>query len=175
MHINVEYFSKEVPEPFRSKLSGSYMQVFSLPPWNESFTGEEVVKIITNWERVGADIFLITIKENVVGFGIGMTLSDYHDQALILPHIPIPPSKVYWLTDVGVDTDFQGLGLGKLLTNLRLTTAKERGMEAVAARTRPDSKAYSLLISLGFDEVGQDSFITGGVESTRAIFLKKLS
>jgi len=176
--IKALHFTRNVHGSFRTQLSDLYRSVFALPPWNEIFSDVEMESVIGTWESAPneSDIHLLTHEEDdkVIGFGVGTRLDDYHDSKEVLIHIQGDPKIIYWITELGVDPNYQTYGLGRLLLRTLVDRSTERGFNTIATRTRPDSKAFTLFQKMGFVEVGRDEFTTGGVSSMRAILMKTL-
>lgn len=76
------------------------------------------------------------------------------------------------ITNVAVEPDYQGAGLGRRLMNELMGRVKQLGVDAMTLEVRPSNqKAVSLYASLGFKSVGQrPKYYTNPVEAAEIMW-----
>lgn len=80
------------------------------------------------------------------------------------------------ITNVAVDTDYQGQGLGRRLMNELTSRVKALGVDSMTLEVRPSNTvAINLYTSLGFRSVGQrPKYYTNPVEAAEIMWNTKL-
>lgn len=80
------------------------------------------------------------------------------------------------ITNVAVDPDYQGQGLGRRLMNELTSRVKALGVDSMTLEVRPSNTvAINLYISLGFRSVGQrPKYYTNPVEAAEIMWNTKL-
>lgn len=80
------------------------------------------------------------------------------------------------ITNVAVDPDYQGLGLGRRLMNELTSRVKALGVDSMTLEVRPSNTvAINLYTSLGFRSVGQrPKYYTNPVEAAEIMWNTKL-
>lgn len=80
------------------------------------------------------------------------------------------------ITNVAVDPDYQGQGLGRRLMNELTSRAKALGVDSMTLEVRPSNTvAINLYTSLGFRSVGQrPKYYTNPVEAAEIMWNTKL-
>lgn len=80
------------------------------------------------------------------------------------------------ITNVAVDPDYQGQGLGRRLMNELTTRVKALGVDSMTLEVRPSNTvAINLYTSLGFRSVGQrPKYYTNPVEAAEIMWNTKL-
>ena len=80
------------------------------------------------------------------------------------------------ITNVAVDPDYQGQGLGRKLMNERTSRVKALGVDSMTLEVRPSNTvAINLYTSLGFRSVGQrPKYYTNPVEAAEIMWNTKL-
>jgi ribosomal protein S18 acetylase RimI-like enzyme len=108
----------------------------SVTEGNSLFWGE---KRLADWISADQDIMLVAeINHKVVGFQITNISSS---------------SKIGYLSDLAVDENFRGNGVGSALTKQTLSIMKEQGITYVYALTQPkNTNIHSLLRKHGFEQ-----------------------
>ena len=80
------------------------------------------------------------------------------------------------ITNVAVDPDYQGQGLGRRLMNELISRVKAMGVDSMTLEVRPSNTvAINLYTSLGFRSVGQrPKYYTNPVEAAEIMWNTKL-
>ena len=80
------------------------------------------------------------------------------------------------ITNVAVDPDYQGQGLGRRLMNELTSRVKALGVDSMTLEVRPSNTvAFNLYTSLGFRSVGQrPKYYTNPVEAAEIMWNTKL-
>lgn len=117
-----------------------YGEVFSEPPWNETWTTEATLQAVSNpllrwWIAIHDD--------RVVGFVAGcIGSSEEIEKGFKIPPGVLLGEKVGYLAELGVAAEFRRNGLARRLTTKLLDSFREEETDSFAVRTRPGTGNY---------------------------------
>lgn len=117
-----------------------YGQVFSEPPWNETWTTEATLQAVNNpllrW-------WVAMENGKVIGFVAGCVGAPEEIGAgFKIPDNVLLGARVGYLAELGVAAEFRRDGLARRLTTELTTYFREEGVEGFAVRTRPGTGNY---------------------------------
>jgi len=117
-----------------------YGQVFSEPPWNETWTTEATLQTVHNpllrwWVAVQ--------NSTVIGFVAGCVNSSSEiESGFNIPPAVLFGKQVGYLAELGVAAEFRRDGLARRLTTELTTYFREEEVDGFAVRTRPGTGNY---------------------------------
>ena len=119
-----------------------YIDAFSQPPWNESWTPESARKRMQGIiERKGFTGFLAQVESNPVGFVLGHHLTNY------------PLKDYFHIQELLVASQFRRLGIGKQLMTALMASLTEINIHKMSLLTRKGSPAERIFTKMGFKKV----------------------
>lgn len=168
-----------VSEEIRKKCARLYCQIWKEPPWNESFWEEAGVlaDMQRELEKPCAEGFIAvylralyryeyencrTVSDEtlmmVAGFTWGYPVSQEELREIAgnnaLDPLFCEHSRVFYVDELGVNSEHRGRGIGKRLSHLLLKAAKTHGIKLAVLRTDDQAvAARRLYSSLGFSEL----------------------
>lgn len=141
-----------------------YCQIWKEPPWNEDFWKAEDVRrdILRDSQKPAGECFIATFQNGngheVAGFTWGYMSSREHLTEIsgsnFFMNSPLLDGNVFYVDELGVNSDFRGHGIGKHLSDQLILNAKANGADSLVLRT--DEKALAaraLYALLGFNEI----------------------
>jgi len=145
--------TKENYEHYKDAYIKLYQDIFSKAPYFEIFTREEVERVY-RLSLLNATISLLAIEnDQLIGFALGIQLSMHNDKnfkTLVDKYFEL--ERVLYNAELGVHSQYRGLGIGSRLINKRVAFAKEKGYRAICMRTKKEgSMSVSLYKRLGFE------------------------
>jgi ribosomal protein S18 acetylase RimI-like enzyme len=152
-----------------------YATSFSGWPWFEKWTSDDAVNELRAYQRKeNAGMFVVEEKGKVVGIGIGFPVNDL--EAHGMPYLKGKvPSQAYYLADLAVPPEHRRKGYASLLVKAREAHAASLGCPVVFGRTRVDNTPkINQFKKDGYAEVHRAKAVTGGIESERAYYMKRL-
>ncbi|MEW5954945.1 MAG: GNAT family N-acetyltransferase [Candidatus Micrarchaeota archaeon] len=152
-----------------------YAASFSGWPWFEKWTPEDAVNELRAYhKRENTGMFVVEEKGKVVGIGIGFPVNDLKAHGMSYLKAKVPQGA-YYLADLAVHPEHRRKGFASLLVKAREAHAASLGCPAVFGRTRADNvPKISQFKKDGYAEIHRAKAVTGGVESERAYYLKRL-
>ena len=139
--------------------------LFSSPPWNESWTEEAGQNVILSMRDRGDSFFVIREEgaTHPIAVGIGRVVSTPRDEPDLLTFGV--PSSTFHIHEVMVDKRFQGRGLASSLMKALLAEAKRLDADFVSSRTRGDNPAMLRVFrKFGFKCYGAEELEYAGVK-----------
>lgn len=151
-----------------------YKRVFSAPPYNEMFTDQEVIDEFANYLSNGF-VSIFRKDGKIVAFE-GTCRSSSSSIADVVTNMGRNPETTWYFGDLGVDVPYRRQGIGKKLTEKRLSSLTD----PVILRTNKDNfQAINLYESLGFQiiegekKLVEQTRVSGVIEQDERIFLLK--
>lgn len=131
----------ELTDADREALVQTYQEVFSLPPYSEQFTVDEVSEAFEAVTRSGGEIVILRNTDaTVISFGAGYMRSD----------------NTYWIEELATKPEFQRTGYGSQVLAKLEEIAKNEGACTVELRTTvANKKAIALYTKFGFVDTGE--------------------
>ena len=156
-----------------------YCRIWAEEPWNEPDWKETVVKkdFLDQLKKRGAIAFLATQIENstTIGFSWGYKVSpdDLEKISGNKKFYDILENKgpAFYIDELGVEKEHRKNGIGYMLSNLIIESAKEEGSRVITLRT--DQKAIpakKLYQNIGFEELS----IVDTIYNNRTYWLKTI-
>lgn len=173
--------SKTEAEPYLDSFAAAYQTIFSAPPYNESFSIEEARNVFLNQVAFPQSINLIVVdKDNsVVGFGFAIPVEHRADIAQHLRGLT-PIKHSFYFSELGVLPGWRRRGIGKILTERRLSLIDSSRYSQVLLRTAemPDA-SHQMYLALGFEDMGvyievSSKRTDGQLTTDRRLFLSRL-
>ena len=127
-----------------------YKDVFGKPPYNESFTDDEIAEIFEQYLQHGK-LFLAKDTGRVIGFGASVPLVQEPVIEEIL-HDKLDTSVTWYMADLGVNEEYRKNGIGKMLVQKRIDAAPD-GSILVMRTSINNLASQSIYKSLGFVQV----------------------
>lgn len=141
-------------EPLEEKVIDLYIEVFSEPPWNESWRTEEVRKDIEYGKSQKDFVGYIAVdsNDNVIGFtwGYALPLEKFPFLSNLVREVPY-----FYVDELAVKRDYRRRGIGRSLTLALLREAKEKDYKYAILRTDVRGGAYKFYEKLGFEDTGK--------------------
>ncbi|NOY26919.1 MAG: GNAT family N-acetyltransferase [Oligoflexia bacterium] len=167
--------------PYRASFAGAYQDIFSGPPYHERIHASEAMGFLDAFLRMPDHICLLALRgsRRVVGFGIGVPVSARPDIARELQGL-VPVPHAFYLAELGVQEPWRGRGLGRQLTDLRLSLIDRQRFTQALLRTSASRKySYAMYMGMGFDDMGvymevPARRIDGTVTTDRRLFLSRI-
>jgi ribosomal protein S18 acetylase RimI-like enzyme len=134
------------------EIIGIYRRSFAEPPWNESWTKEQVIEEMMYSLSSKNPIMLVAeMRERITGFMWGC--------ALLLERFPFLQGRLkdrcIYGAEIAVDRQFRKLGVGSKLLGSFLLEAKRCGFGEFVCRTDVNNRgSMGLFRSLGLSEMG---------------------
>ena len=94
--------------------------------------------------------FIAEVDNRVVGFIIGVIMGAEY---------ALPLSG--WINTIGVDPEYQGRGIGRVLTKSLVEACHQRGIKARLMVRQRDERLKKMLVSLGFKQGDLVDFVKG--------------
>lgn len=167
--------------PYYSSFIKAYQDIFSAPPYNEHFSDDEVKSILDSQFSHESAINLLAVnnENSVIGFGLAIPVEHRSDIARHLRGL-IPIKHTFYFSELGVLSEWRRKGIGRLLTEMRLSLIDASCYSQVLLRTAetPDS-SYEMYKKLGFEDIGvyievSSKRTDGTLFSDRRLFLSRL-
>jgi len=157
-------------------LTKLYQDVFADPPYNELFTEQEVENLFGEYVESGK-VVIARDQEKIIGFGAAIPLNKRPELCSVLADY-VDVDKAWYMSELGVDTDYRRNGIAKSLVEERLREIPANA--EVVMRTSVDNLASRALYeSLGFElisgciqNVSQER-VSGEVVEDQRLFLVK--
>jgi len=164
-----------ITEPDKSQLqqlSALYSEAFSADPWFEKWTEESARQALEAFPYSVTRVTCLCREDQIVAFAIGLPFESSSARADRDKVVGIPEDPWY-LAEFVVAKEFRGQGLGKKVLEAFIEDARAQGYTSFVTRTRSDNiAAIKPFSSVGLEAVGQYEAETGGVKSTRTVFVK---
>lgn len=94
--------------------------------------------------------FVAEVDKRVVGFIIGVVMGAEY---------ALPLSG--WINIIGVDPEYEGRGVGRMLLNASIRACHQRGIKARLMVRQKDERLKKMLLSLGFQQGDLVDFVKG--------------
>jgi ribosomal protein S18 acetylase RimI-like enzyme len=135
-----------------NRLVKIYQDCFAEPPWNETWSREEVIEDLDMAFAQKLPLVLIAeIREKLVGFIWGYQMP-FEKFPFLEGKIPIKSS---YGDEIAVEKEFRRNEVAKRLTREYMQEARNQGIEGFVVRTDVENKgSIPLLKSLGLDSLG---------------------
>lgn len=152
-------------------------KAFAEPPWNESWTREEVRHKLDE-VRTHRNALLLVARlpghgNKIAGFAAGQHISSFFR---LEPYLKDKvPGNSYFLRIMAVHPGFRRMHIASALQEVREKTARELGCEAIVAFTHHDNAARIRMFEREGYRFSHHHFgVYGGVESKHSYFVKRL-
>jgi len=128
--------------PDRDGFIKAYQQAFGGAPYFEEYTPDDVLEQVWNPHLKDGIIVLAMLNSAVIGFGCALPLlkspgdiQEFVEQSIAAGAYSADPSKVWYMSELGVLEDFRRHGIGTKLVKHRLLTITYRGDTHYVFRT----------------------------------------
>lgn len=163
--LNLEYKrihkSSDDYHHFRDKFIKLYITIFSMEPFFEKFTYDEVNSIYLEY-AVHPNYLCVAINDNnIVGFGMGKPLSDSEPTIKNICSKYIEIESSFYNSDVGTHPQYRNKGIGTRLVDLRISHSQDTGYKYSVMRTnKENSMSSSLYLKKGFIKINETMLVT---------------
>lgn len=149
--IVVEKVTKqdELNQLYQGGLITLYQDIFSQPPYLESFTANEVQQFFDEYLQEGL-LFVSRDERSVVGFGAAMPMNKVSSVVEVLRANEVNTQNMWYMADLGVAASLRRNGIGKKLVEARLQKMPQ-GSIAVMRTSIENLPSQTLYRSLGFE------------------------
>lgn len=172
------YSSEQMNQALKKEgLIELYKKVFAGPPYFESFNDQEIQGYFQEYLADGI-VYLARNGKKIIGFGACVSLESQKTLAELARKNGIDPKNVWYMADLGVDSEYRENGIGKRLVESRIQAVPE-GSEIIMRTSENNIASKNLYLSLGFEEVigmeqeVEQERIGGVLKRDRRIFLKR--
>jgi len=148
-----------IDDPAREMFAEVYARAFSEAPYCEAYTSEWIVEHV--WEPHLPHCIVVAEDNNkVIALGCAHPLLESRispsavDYILGLKDLQFDPRKTIYMSELAVDKDFRGMGLGTKMVSSRINWALENGYEHYTLRTAAEgSHSLNLYKRIGAQEL----------------------
>ena len=165
--------------PYRTSFVGAYQSIFAEPPYSERFYPMEAEAILNKNLHTKDNITLLAvIFEMVVGFAFAFPVIRCNDSTSKIRGL-IPIQHTFYLAELGVLESHRRQGIGKALTQWRLSLIDSSRYQYAVLRTSVVKDAsYQMYRSMNFEDMGVYTEVSsrrtdGMVRTDRRLYLSR--
>ena len=128
----------------------AYKDAFGRPPYNESFTDEEIDEMFSDYFRDG-HVFIAIDNGEIIAFSATQPLTSVPDIGELLAYAPGVTYESWYIPELGIKEKYEGKGIAKNLMKRALDAIPA---DVVTLRTNVDNtRSQGLYMSLGFNVI----------------------